>query len=60
LSVGEKTLSYKNVGQIGFAAGQMDFQVTCVAGRVAVETVFDAWIVFVTSNDLFHTLSLHG
>ena len=33
LSVGENTLSYKN-------AGQVDFQVTCPAGRVAVETIF--------------------
>ena len=35
----EKTLSYKNAGQVDFAAGQVDFQVTCPAGRVAVETI---------------------
>jgi len=28
----EKSLSYKNAGQVGFAAGQVDFQVTCPAG----------------------------
>jgi len=28
----EKTLSYKNAGQVGFAAGQVEFQVTCLAG----------------------------
>ena len=40
LSVGEKTLSNKKAGQVGFAAGQVDFQVTYPAGRVAVETIF--------------------
>ena len=39
----EKTLSYKNVGQVGFAAGQVDFKVTCRAGWVAVETIFETW-----------------
>ena len=34
-----ETLSYKNAGQVGFAAGQVDFQVTSLAGRIAVETV---------------------
>ena len=38
----EKTLSYKNAGQVGFAAVQVDFQVICLAGRVAVETIFEA------------------
>ena len=38
----EKTLSYKNAGQVGFAAGQVDFQVTFLAGRVVVETIFEA------------------
>ena len=38
----ENTLSYKNAGQVGFAAGQVDFQVTCPGGRVAVETIFEA------------------
>jgi len=28
----EKTLSYKNTWQVGSAAGQVDFQVTCLAG----------------------------
>jgi len=28
----EETLSYKNAGQVGFAAGQVDFKVTCPAG----------------------------
>ena len=37
-----ETLSYKNAGQVGFAAGLVDFQVTCPAGRVAVETIFEA------------------
>jgi len=27
----------KNAGQVGFAAGQVYFQVTCPAGRVSVE-----------------------
>jgi len=31
-------------GQVGFAAGQVDFQVTSPAGRVAVETIFEACI----------------
>ena len=26
----QKTLSYKNAGQIGFSAGQVDFQVTAL------------------------------
>ena len=26
-------------GQVGFAAGQVDFQVTCLLGQVAVETI---------------------
>ena len=34
----EKT-SYKNAGQVGFTAGQVDFQVTCPAGPVAVEPI---------------------
>ena len=38
----EKTLSYKNTGPVGFAAGQVDFQVTCPAGQVAVGTMFEA------------------
>ena len=38
----EKTLSYKNAGQVGFAAVQVDFQVTCPAGQVAVGTLFEA------------------
>ena len=41
----EKTLSYKNAGQVGFAAGQVEFQVTCLAGWVAVETIVEAWSV---------------
>ena len=36
----ENTLSYTNEGQVGFAAGQVDFQVNCPAGRVTVETIF--------------------
>ena len=41
----EKTLSisYKHSGQVGFAAGQVDFQVTCLAGRVAVQIIIEAW-----------------
>ena len=35
-------MSYKNAGQVGFAAGQVGFQVTCLAGRVAAETIFEA------------------
>ena len=27
-----ETLSYKNAGQVGFAAGQGNFKVTCSAG----------------------------
>jgi len=39
----EKTLSYKNAGQVGFAAGQVDFQVfSRFSGRVAVETILEA------------------
>ena len=38
----EKKLSYKNAGQVGFAAGQVDFQITCPAGRAAVGTIFEA------------------
>jgi len=34
--------SYKNAGQVGFAAGQVDFQVTCPAGQVALGTIFKA------------------
>ena len=37
----QKTL-YKNAGQVGFAAVQVDFQVTCPAGRVAVGTFVEA------------------
>jgi len=33
-------ITYKNAGQVGFAAGQVNFKVTCPAGRVAVETIF--------------------
>ena len=33
---------YKNAGQVSLAAGQVDFQVTCPARRVAVETIFEA------------------
>ena len=43
----EKTLSYKNEGQVGFAAGQVDFHVTCLAGRVAVKTIFEAWLMHI-------------
>ena len=28
--------------KVGFAAGQVDFQITCPAGRVAVQTIFEA------------------
>jgi len=49
----EKTLSYKNTGPVGFAAGQVDFQVTCPAGQVAVGTMFEAW------QGLMDTLSLN-
>ena len=38
----EKTLSYKNAGHVGFAAGQVGFQVTCPAGWVAVGIFFEA------------------
>ena len=38
--------SYKNAVQVGFAAGQVDFQVTCPAGRVAVETIFEACVKY--------------
>ena len=37
----EKTLSYKNTWQVGSATGQVDFQVTCLDGRVAVKTIFE-------------------
>jgi len=39
--LGEDIIS-KNAGQVGCAAEQEDFQVTCPAGRVAVETIFEA------------------
>ena len=38
----EKTLSHINAGRVGFAAGQVDFQVTLPAGQVAVGTIFEA------------------
>ena len=31
----------QNAGQVGFAAGEVDFQVTCPAGQVAVETIVE-------------------
>ena len=35
----EKTLLYKNAGQVGFAVGKVDFQATGFAGQVAVGTI---------------------
>ena len=32
----------QNAGQVGFAAGQVGFQFTCLAGRVAEACIFDA------------------
>jgi len=43
----EKTLSYKNARQVGFDAEQVDFQVTCPAGGVAVGTIFEAWLPYI-------------
>jgi len=31
----------KHAGQVCFAAGQVNVQATCLAGRVAVETIFE-------------------
>jgi len=42
ICLSRETLSYKNAGPVGFAAGQVDFQVTCPAGQVAMETIFEA------------------
>ena len=42
LSSLEKRLSYNNAGQVGFAAGQVYFQVTCLARRESVDSIFDA------------------
>ena len=36
----------QNAGQVGFATGQVDFQVPCPAWRVAVGTIFEAWILW--------------
>ena len=40
----KRTLLHKNAGQVGFVAGKVDFQVTCPSGRVAVGTIFEAWV----------------
>ena len=32
----------QNAGQVGFATGQVDFQVPCPAGRVTVGTIVEA------------------
>mgnify|MGYP000444020799 CR=1 FL=1 len=39
----EEDIILQNEWQVGFAAGQVDFQVTCLAGRVAVQIIIEAW-----------------
>jgi len=50
LSVGRRHLSYQNARQVGFAAGQVEFHITCPAGRVAVEIFFEACLILRVNN----------